>query len=75
MTAVGKELKKKKRYPADACPCEIADEPCHPQCACVHPWSSRGCLCCARHGSDEQRKAKAERIVAQFRVPQSFVVG
>lgn len=47
------------------CPCQIADAPCHPRCTCVMPVSSSGCLCCARYGSEEQRKAMANMLVAQ----------
>lgn len=45
------------------CPCTIADEPCHPDCTCVKPHMSRGCLCCATYGSEEQRQAKANYLV------------
>ena len=50
-----------------ACPFEIADESCHPDCTCVKPFMSHGCLCCARYGSDEQRKKAANQIVSMFR--------
>lgn len=49
------------------CPCEIADEPCRPGCACVMPYSSHGCMCCARHGSKPQRRAAANMIVEACR--------
>ena len=51
-----------KRNPTD-CPCTLADEPCNPRCPCVMPHSSHACHCCARHGSLEQRKARANWIV------------
>lgn len=47
----------------DGCPCLII-EPCHPQCSCAKPFHSAGCSRCAKHGSLEQRKAKAESIAA-----------
>lgn len=46
-----------------ACPCQIAEIPCKPNCTCVVKHSSAGCLCCARYGSDEQRRAAANSIV------------
>lgn len=48
------------------CPCKLADKPCHPNCACVNPFSSIGCSWCCRYGSLEQRKAAANRIAAQL---------
>lgn len=49
------------------CPCTIADAPCHTYCTCIKGHSSYGCWCCARYGSDEQRKAAANRIVERMR--------
>lgn len=49
------------------CPCILADEPCHPKCACVHPHSSFACWCCAGYGSEEQRRQQANRIVCVIR--------
>jgi len=45
------------------CPCMIATSPCHPDCTCVNPFSSSGCYCCARYGSEKQRKKAADKIV------------
>ena len=45
------------------CPCVIASKPCHPNCTCVNPVSSSGCYCCARYGSEAQRKDAADAIV------------
>jgi hypothetical protein len=47
------------------CPCLIADKPCMDRCSCVNRVSSRGCLCCCKYGSEEQRKAAANRLVGQ----------
>ena len=55
MASLGKE---------NQCPCVIADEPCHEFCTCVNPHSYRGCMCCARYGSDDQRRESANRITA-----------
>jgi hypothetical protein len=49
------------------CPCLIADEPCQKNCSCIKPYMSHGCLCCARYGSNEQKKEKANLIVKQMR--------
>ena len=45
------------------CPCVIASKPCQPNCTCVNPVMSNGCYCCARYGSEAQRKAAADVIV------------
>lgn len=45
------------------CPCTIADDPCMPDCTCLDSLSPRGCLCCARYGSEEQRRVSANKIV------------
>jgi hypothetical protein len=45
------------------CPCCIADEPCHPNCTCVQPYSSSGCWCCATYGG----KVAANFLVEQAR--------
>ena len=45
------------------CPCVIASKPCQPNCTCVNPVSSSGCYCCARYGSEAQRKDAADAIV------------
>lgn len=44
------------------CPCRFT-EPCHPNCTCVKPHSSKGCRRCCSYGNTEQRKLAAERIV------------
>jgi hypothetical protein len=49
-----------------SCPCEWTT-PCDPQCACVKRYSSRGCAWCCRYGNDEQRRARAEHLVALLR--------
>lgn len=54
-----------------SCPCLIADEPCSPSCTCRNPYSSLGCRCCARYGSEEQRKAVANRLVRAALAPQA----
>lgn len=46
---------------ARGCPC-LYTEPCHPQCTCAHEHHSGGCWRCARYGSEEQRRARAEGI-------------
>lgn len=51
------------------CPCLLADQPCKPDCSCVHWPSSAGCRCCASYGSDEQRKHAANLIVARSARP------
>jgi hypothetical protein len=55
------------RWPDDACACQIAAQPCTPNCSCVEPFLSGGCLCCCRYGSDEQRLAMAEFMVEAMR--------
>ena len=45
------------------CPCVITTNPCHPNCTCVNLVSSSGCHCCARYGSEAQRKDAADAIV------------
>lgn len=49
--------------PSNGCPCVLADEPCQPGCSCRNEHQSAGCLCCARYGSDEQRKLQSNRIL------------
>lgn len=49
------------------CPCKLADKPCQPDCTCVNEASSKGCMCCARYGNDEQRKRAANWIVEHLR--------
>ena len=44
-----------------ACPC-LYGQPCHPDCTCVNPASSRGCEYCCSYGSKEQRAAAAQQI-------------
>lgn len=41
------------------CPCQISHA-CQPNCSCVNPFMSNGCLCCAKYGSDEQQKKASE---------------
>ncbi len=50
-----------------SCPCNYLDEPCHPTCTCVYPYSSSGCSFCCTYGSEEQRKAAALRIATALR--------
>ncbi len=59
--------------PADAlaersasCPCAYG-EPCHPDCTCACPVSSKGCLRCCSYGNRDQRQAAAARLVAERR--------
>jgi len=49
------------------CPCEIADTPCNEGCTCRNPFSSYGCQCCAKYGSMEQRKEKAEHLIKKIK--------
>lgn len=42
-----------------ACPC-LHTSPCHPDCTCVDPFSSRGCARCCSYGSIEQQAVKAD---------------
>ena len=49
-----------------ACPC-LHIEPCDPRCACVSPYSSRGCVRCCSYGSKEQQKSAAGYIAAAIR--------
>lgn len=49
------------------CPCNVASEPCHPDCACRTPFSSKACYCCAKYGDEEQRKMSAEFIIKIMR--------
>lgn len=43
------------------CPCEFGEvEPCHPDCSCINPYSSRGCIRCTKHGSYQQRLKHAK---------------
>lgn len=43
------------------CPCKHTT-PCHPDCSCVVPISSRGCERCCAYGSKKQWKSRAESI-------------
>lgn len=43
------------------CPC-LHITPCHTDCTCVRPASSRGCRRCCRYGSREQQKVMAEHL-------------
>lgn len=45
-----------------SCPCLYLKEPCQPNCTCVNPFMSHGCLNCATYGSIEQREQMAERL-------------
>ncbi len=71
----------KQQYPCESCsweqedndcPCLLVEEPCHPDCTCVKQITSRGCLCCAQYGSEEQRKAAAKRIVETLKSVESW---
>ena len=42
-----------------SCPC-LYVEPCHPDCTCMKPWMSRGCVRCCSTGNVEQRTKKAK---------------
>jgi hypothetical protein len=55
------ELVDKFEKPDGSCPC-LNGKPCSPDCTCVNPLSSRGCDCCCRYGSKEQREEAAKRI-------------
>jgi len=44
-----------------ACPC-LHTTPCQPDCTCVTPWMSHGCMRCCSYGSPEQQKAMAEHL-------------
>jgi hypothetical protein len=52
-----------------SCPCTYLKEPCQPRCTCKDQFSSKGCLFCCTYGSEEQRKAAAERIAEKLRTP------
>lgn len=47
----------------NGCPCCYV-EPCVPDCTCVVRFSSLGCRRCARYGSQEQKVAASQRLVA-----------
>jgi hypothetical protein len=47
------------------CPCVWAKVPCNPRCTCVTPVSSFGCSCCCSYGSEEQRQAMGDYLVAK----------
>lgn len=49
--------------PSRGCPCTYGN-PCSDRCTCAVPSSSTGCLRCCRYGSEEQRRAAADRIIA-----------
>lgn len=53
------------REHSKSCPCQHAT-PCHPECTCVSPASSRGCERCCSYGSPAQQLAKAEALVADL---------
>lgn len=59
------ELDTVQRWTRNSCPC-CYTTPCHPNCTCVNPSMSTGCNRCCRYGSTGQRKAQAERIVAEL---------
>lgn len=48
--------------PEGGCPCKYTT-PCHQDCTCVNPFSSRGCMMCCTYGSLEQRTEQEERLV------------
>lgn len=47
----------------NSCPCRWTT-PCADRCSCATPASSSGCLRCCRYGSDDQRRERAQAIVA-----------
>ena len=57
---VSDELKYSKDI-VSGCPC-LHTKPCHPECACIDHFSSRGCERCSIHGSTEQKKKRAEHL-------------
>ena len=57
------------------CPCLLADEPCRPDCSCVNPLMSCGCLCCCTYGSPEQQKRQANRLVTNQKRTHVLCVG
>ena len=59
------EMSKNRR---GGCPCEHVT-PCHKDCTCVQPYSSRGCTQCCNYGSPEQQRTAAERLVAAHNNP------
>jgi hypothetical protein len=48
---------------SQSCPCEYV-APCKPSCTCARPHMSGGCRRCCAYGSDEQRLARARKLVA-----------
>lgn len=48
-----------------SCPC-LYTTPCQPNCTCVKPFMSHGCYRCARYGSEEQRRKKAEALAEKI---------
>lgn len=51
-----------------SCPC-LRAVPCHPDCTCIVPISSRGCSRCCSYGSDEQRQAMAKHLASRIDFP------
>ena len=49
------------------CPCVILGDPCSQACTCVDGFMSGGCLCCAKYGSEEQRREHAKWILRTLR--------
>lgn len=49
--------------PARACPC-LHTTPCQPDCTCVTPVMSAGCLRCCSYGSPDQRQAMAKHLAS-----------
>ena len=50
----------------ESCPCKHI-EPCCPECTCVNPYSSRGCMRCCTYGSKEQQIKMANIIATAIR--------
>lgn len=50
-----------EKQQVNGCPC-LYTSPCDQQCTCVEGYFSRGCERCARYGSEEQRKLRAEDL-------------
>ncbi len=46
------------------CPCVVGSRCCSENCSCRYPFRSGGCRCCAGYGSDEQREAAANKLLA-----------
>ena len=59
-----RDAAKEQAAARSGCPCRLV-QPCKPECSCASRVQSGGCDRCCTYGSDEQRQAKAEWIVAR----------